>query len=571
MTLDLYDLYDLLLLTFGYWLIDGAIRRDGFVWVMSRVGVTQERFAAALWIVPCAVLAVFWRWESLPQAGVLRVFATAMTAFVAWKAATKDIDPVRGEGNDVPRLLLLVATLGCWWSPACLLITTFLLTTPFGLWQHHATMPMRMILAVLSFVCLSAGLSLTGLPFFQDTAALFFFLLTMQISHYLITALAKIMLGPKWTSWVTDNKIHHLAASAYSWGWARWFSWAQWRKVIDAIRVMERPMQFSAFTIELLAPLALLHPYAAMAFCVGWAGFHVGVFATSGLLFWEWILADLVMAYAIWMLPASVVSQVFGPIQVLIACVFMVLFPLRHKLWKPMPLGWWDTPLTQRVHWRAHGKSGEVYGVYNDFMCPHERIYGKVHGCFLAPRPVCTYHLGEVWKHELRDAIRAAGPDAQKLDGVRAEFGIDPRNEQMAAQHEAYLKAFFAALNKGARKHVLPSWLRWLKAPGGQLFHWGELPAFRGQEEVTKVTLHYREEYFDGEVLQCIHEEPVMEVVIDIEAAHEAVRELTPKEIDDYLLGLAAGKLIDLPGFGGGYVQGDDGKVRPITTQAATE
>jgi hypothetical protein len=207
-----------------------------------------------------------------------------------------------------------------------------------------------------------------------------------------------------------------MASSAYSWGRPRFLPWPAWRKAIHALARIEVPLQAAAFILELLSPLAFLNPGSAIGFCLAWAGFHPGVFAVSGLLFWDWILTDLALA----------------------------VFPLRHKLWKPMPLGWYDSPFTQRIHWRVRGLSGKLYGLYNDFMCPHERLYGKVNGCFLAPCPVITYHLGEVWKPELRDAIRAAN-------------------------HAAYLRRFFSALNRGARKHVLPRPLRWLKAPGDQV------------------------------------------------------------------------------------------------------
>jgi hypothetical protein len=395
---------------------------------------------------------------------------------------------------------------------------------------------------------------------YGGASALVFFLLVIAISHYFITGVAKCLLGPKWYSWAQDNRLHHIAASAYSWGWARFIPWTTWRKVIDGLKRVEKPLQWLAFGLELLSPLALLHPRAAMAFCLAWAAFHLGVFAFSGLLFWDWITADLALAYFIFSIPAAIAGPAFGPMAAATGLAFMLVFPLRHKLWKPMPLGWFDTPFTQRIHWRVRGLSRRIYGLYNDFMCPHERLYGKVHGCFLAPVPVITYHLGEVWKPELRDAIRAAGPDLERLEDVRRRFGIMPRCAEKTLNHRNYLRRFFYELNRGSRKWVLPRPLRWLKAPGDQIFYWGDHPPFRGQEKIALVTLHYREEYFDGQNLQRLREVDLMEIDIGAESPPDAVREPTPKEIDDFLLGFAAGKLIDLPGFNGGYVRGDDGK-----------
>ncbi|MEO1271539.1 MAG: hypothetical protein AAFX99_25885, partial [Myxococcota bacterium] len=429
-------------------------------------------------------------------------------------------------------------------------------------------------LAWMVLVCGVWGLGGAGLalPLGQNTAVLLWFVVTIQVSHYLITALAKMWLGPRVTSWVTDNTLHHLAASAYSWGWMRWLPWSRWRRVIAAVRMVEIPMQLAAFTVELLAPLALAHGWAAVGMSVVWSSFHVGVFALSGLLFWDWIVTNLAVAAALLWVPEQVWSTAFGGWQLLATLIFMVAFPLRHKLWTPMPLGWWDTPLTQRIHWVVTGGSGQEYALTNAFMCPHERLFGKVNGCFLAPEAVFTYHLGEVWKHDLRDAIREAGPDMERLKRVREKYGILPRSEALVANHVAYLTRFLGLVNRGVVKHALPQGLRWLKAPGGQIFYWNELPRFYGQERVVKVSLWYREEYFDGEELVRLTNTHVLDIDIDDSAADvEPVSAPSPKEMDDFLLDFAVGKLIDLPDFGEGYVKTDDGAARAVAAGSSPD
>ena len=562
MTVDGYDAANLLLMTAGYWLADRLIRQEVFVRALGRLGVRGERSIVLLIVLPLAAAAPFWSWSAMPGAESARFLTGVVAAFLTWKAATKDIDLVTGESHGLARILAIGCAVGVWWSPAFGVATALLLTTPFALWEHHSTLPMRILLAAVAFLVLSTGLA--GIAeLMADAAILFWFVLTIQISHYVITALAKGWLGPRWNSWHRDNRLHHIAASAYSWGWMRFVPWSSWRRVVHTVRRFERPMQAFVFAIEALAPLALLHPYLAVGMCVTWSSFHLGVFALSGLLFWDWILANLTVACAILLLPMGLTAEVFGPLQALVALLFMVAFPLRHRLWRPMPLGWWDTPFTQRVHWHAHGASGEAYGLYANFWCPHERLFGKVNACYLAPVPVMTYHLGEVWKHELRDALRAAGPDQAKLDVVRTEFGIEPRSDELAENHVDYIRRLFYELNHGAEKHVLPRWLRFLKAPGGQCFYWGDLPAYRGQENVAKVTLHYREEYFDGEHHLRLRDQKILEIPIDDSCAETPrVRAPTPKMIDDLLLEHARGKLIDLPSFGAGsFVKADDGKI----------
>lgn len=559
------------LLTASYWMIDQLVRQDRLGPMLAAVPGLGARAPGTLRMVPLLALAPLWSWSTLPEGEAVRLTAGVLCALLAWKATTKDIDIVTGEAWLLDRLVLVAAAVIVWISPAGVLAVAWGASRPFALWEHHSTLPMRALQAIGAWLVLGVGVAAAQasldlgaagptLDMARGSGTLWWFLVTMQVSHYLITALAKGWLGPKWYRWVTDNRLHHLAASAYSWGWARFVPWSTWWRVVRGVARVERPMQAAAFGVELLAPLALLAPEVAIGLAIVWSAFHLGVFALSGLLFWDWVGANLAIAVGLAASTDAALLGAFGPAPLGLAVVFLVLWPLRHKLWRPMPLGWWDTPLTQRMHWRAEGRSGQVYALTNAFLCPHERLFGKVYGCFLVPRPVFTYHLGEVWKHDLRDAIRAAGPDPVRLDAVRARYGILPRDPALSRAHVQYLTRFFQQLARGARKHVLPRGLRWLKAPGGQVFYWSDLPRYRGQEPIERVHVSYREEYFDGVELRRLCDTRVLTVEVG-EGVPDAppVRLPTPKMLDELLLGYAAGKLIDLPDFGGGFVAGDDG------------
>lgn len=559
---------ELTALTLSYWVLDVCVRRGTLVVGLERVGV--RRMAPVLVWAVCAVSSPLWTWERVPGGDALRWLGLALAGLVAWHGATRDIDVVTGRAHGLERWLALVAGVTSVYSPWLLLGAAVVLTRPLGMWQHHSTLPMRLVQALLGYV-LWAALSpvLLGRP--AALADFLWFGTVLQVSHYVITALAKGFLGPRWYSWPKDNRLHHIAASAYSWGWARFIPWSSWLRVIQAVRQVERPLQYVVFLLEGLAPLALLDVRLAIALSLAFAGFHLGVFALSGLLFWEWVAVDLLWAWLLWRTSSAEVAGAFGWLPLALGLLLMFALPLRHKLWKPMPLGWWDTPFTQRMHWRVYGPSGRAYGLYADFMDPHERIYGKVHGCFLSPVPVLTYHLGEAWRYQLRDGLRESAGDPTKIDALRQQFGIQPRDAVLAANHRAYLERFCWELNRGATKAVLPRWLRWCKAPGGQCYYWGDLPAYRRQEPIERVRVVYREEYFDGHELRLLHEETVLELEVpDSETRPPAAVEPTPKELDDHLMRFAKGRLIMLPGFGDGLVQGDDGQ-RAVVLDASED
>lgn len=527
---------------------------------------------APLWLawplaLSLAAAAPLWSWQLTAGAGAVRWLAVAVAGFLSWNAATRDYDPVAPEPVGVARVCLIVSAVVSAFSPAGLLLSAALLSGKFHFWQHHAAFPLRVLQALVAWVMLSTAcswvptatlLGATPLPDLSTAllAGLALFLVILMVSHYLITALAKGFLGPRPWSWMLENRLHYLAASAYSWGWARFVGWPVYRHLVAGVRHAERPLQVLVFSLEAASPLALVDQHVAFGFCLAFAGFHAGVCLLSGLFFWDWILTDLALAGLIWVLPPEVAEHAFGVVPFLVGCGVLAVFPLRHRLWTPMPLGWFDSPFTQRVRWLVTGQSGKNYGLYNDFMCPHERLYGKVHGCFAVSRSVLTYHLGQTYRLDLRDELVRAGPNLDELELVRERYGIRPRSAELTERHQKYLEAFFCALNRGATKAVLPAWARWLKAPGDQLFYWGDLPAYRRQEPVRSVRLAYREEYFDGrELIRLVDEELVSFAIPEV--ASDAV-EMSPRELDDYLLGLALGRLIELPKLGKRLLRADD-------------
>ncbi len=532
-----------LLLT--YWSVDQVLRREAGHRLLSRFWRPPAWLPLAGQLVAAAGVAWFWVWSDLPSGDLLRGGALLLAGLMTWKTVTEDIDVAAGGALWKGRGLLLVATAGVAWSPIFLVPALYAYTTLFRAWRHHATLPLRLLQALVAFGVTAAAFGAAGWPP-PDAGALLFFALLIQVSHYLITAFAKGLLGPHWYSWILDNRLHHLAASAYSWGWARFVPARAHRRFVRLLKTAERPLQAGAFGLEALVPLALLDPDLAVVFLVGLMVFQVFVFASSGILFWDWMVVNGGLVAAITLAPEAALAKVFGPHALVLGLALMFALPFRGKLWKPIPLGWWDTPLTQRVHWRVRGVSGRWYGLYNDFMCPHERLYGRIHGAFLVKTPLLTYHLGEVWKRELRDGIRAAQGDLTQLEPLRRRFGIVAYDAAMAAQHRTYLQTLFARLNAGARKSVLPRWLRWLKAPGGQFYYWGDLPAYRRQEPVSEVRMVYREELFDGQRFHVVQQREVDRVVVAAGAVPDAT-EVAEETLEAHLLRRANGTLVDVP------------------------
>lgn len=522
----------------GFWLVDQVLRlQRGLRAVPRRGGITQWRRVFVLLVIAAAG-SVFVTGADTPLGLPVRLLIDVVVGLLTWKHVTQDVDVVVGDSLIRERLLLVGLAVLSHFFPFFLLPWLFLLLHSFAGWTHHGTLPVRlvmMVLGTLALVVLPSKLApehaLSGR--FGVNEAFLVLLVACHVSHYVIPALGKMRLGSRPWSWVLENRLHAVSAGAYSWGWARFLPEKKAVAVLRALAPLDRPLQLLTLLLEFGAVFVLFHELAFYEIVAGLIGMHLVIFLTTGILFWEWMIVDATLCETVHLLGPESASLVFSP-QAGLACLAIVfLFPARGKLWRPVWLAWWDTPFTARVHWEVVGKSGKAYELYNDQLCPHERLYGRVHGYFLVDEPLITYHLGQVYpvevsEHhkksrvefetyeadELRDAVFATRGDRAALVALKAKHGAVRRDRTEEREHVRYLRRFLRAVARGERKHVLPRALRFLKAPGGQYYSWGALPAYRGQEPAKILRFRFRETFFDGERFVEVSDRVVREVVL---------------------------------------------------------
>lgn len=456
--------------------------------VSPAVRALARRRRVLLAVVISVALAIPAAFRPSPEPGPFRWFAISVIILLTWQGATSDYDvtePIAPQCLD-KRLLLLLAGASCVW-PAALLPWMTVYCGKLRGWKHHAMMPTRLLKAYLAwfFVAMCFGAACSGAP-------LLLVLGCVSLSHYVKPAWSKARLGPYPWSWAWENRTHYLMASAYSWGWARFIRAETVSRVLSRARVLDRPVNVLTMAVEASGLAAFLDRRLLITALVATALFNVVVALASGILFWENLGTNIAFAVTVTLLPDAEYDAAFGWPAALIALAVLVL-STADLLWQPWHLGWWDSPFTARVHWQVETASGARLGLYNDFMCPYEREYGRVLGYFLTDEPVLHGHLGIVWDRGLRDLLAQADGDRSRLRALKQTYGHVQADKQLAREHIAFLTGTFTQLNAGARKSPLPRSLRRLKAPGGQLYRWGDLPPYRGEEPVRRITIRYEE------------------------------------------------------------------------------
>ncbi len=431
----------------------------------------------------------------IPDPGGLWWLVAFLLGILSWRFGTTDFDVRRSEASQwTDRALLVGTAVAALVFAPVLLVWLAIVCGRLRGWTHHAMMPLRLLKAYLAwFVATAAATNIVDLgP--GERPALLFVMATVCLSHYLKPAWSKARLGPRWWSWAWENRTDFIIANAYNCGWARFLPDRVVTRVLRTMRPWVRVLNVATMAVEVSPLVAFLDRGVFVAVLAATVLFHVVVFLCAGILFWEGIATNAALATAVVFLPRSDTAPVFGPGAAAVAVTLMVL-TIPDLLWQPFHLGWWDNPVTTRIWWRVQTVSGRRYDLGNDFMCPFEREFGRWTGLFFVPEPV----LGDAgWgatlrDRDLRDRIRTVVGDLAGLDELKQSHGTLWWNEQQAEGHVRFLLAVFNRLNAGARKGPLPKRLRWLKAPGGQLFQWSDLPPYRGEEPVRRIVISCEE------------------------------------------------------------------------------
>ncbi len=444
-----------------------------------------------------ALGAIPWlQWAALDPAGNLRLVILGTMMIIGWNLSTRDIDLATGETYYKERLLLLASVAGACFSPFFIPLYLSLAFLHLRGWSHHQELGLRLLLffvAAGSSALLVSAFARSAPAFLSDD--IFIVLLIALASHFFAPGVAKLRIGPKPYTWVLEGRLSDLVASCFMWGWRPFYFKNWFAGYYRLIRKYEVPLQAGALLMELSAAWILLNVSLSVIILLLIILFLLSVFATTGLLFLEHIFICACFLGGIYLLPQESGGRIFNPLNGFFGALILSHLIFRYKLWRPKKLTWWNTPFVGIIELQVQGESGKWFRLSNDFMCPHERIFGQLFGISLSKERRITLHTGELKDYSLSNMIVQTNGDKAHLEFLKDNFGICHYDREKAAVYEKYMTAFISHYNLGWKKRVCP---KFLKFPGEQRYYDGEHPRFRGDEKIVKLKIFYKEEYYDG-------------------------------------------------------------------------
>lgn len=458
------------------------------------------------WLLPTGFLLRNWRrlrWTHLDSGPQLRLLVIAIATTLAWAFSTYGYNPYYGYTHFLDRAVLVLLGLAVWKNPAFTpafvlqaLVIIGQLRYPLEEldWTDKILLIDHLILFNAFLLVLPLGGKLGGLHYV-------FLASCLQISAYFWPGVGKIGMG-----WLGMNEVFALFIHTYTRGWLCFVDESTILGIGKLLRTVNGPILWTTVLVEVTAVLFFLHRRLPYALIAGWIGLHLAIFASSGILFWKWIVVDVALGLVLLRLRRSELRHpMFGLRPWALSLLLVIFAPLYFQ---PTMLAWFDTRYDVSYQLEVVGDSGTIFQVEPAFMAPYDLLFNQTRLWFLSPEPFLVRDYGATNDRDVFSAIR----DAKRWEAfqqLEAAKGVHRFNADRIDRFDHFVRMFFADLNERRDRWLPVNFL----APPLHITSCRRNP-YQMQEKAASVRVRIIRTHYDGEKIDRFDDRVIREVPI---------------------------------------------------------
>ncbi len=451
-------------------------------------------------------------WEHFQGYRGLRWVIMAIVACFVWAGTTFDYNMYLDQGHFLDRALLLIFGVLSWRSPLFIPFFTKMAIVMMREWSFpmfHDDFDWRAVTGVLvlfsGFVWLSF---LRGMR----TVHFVFGAICLIGSYYFYAGKAKLKFGPD-QAWLWENELSNLFVNSWVHGWVGFIpkdAVVWWANVLHWFDV---PFQLLTVFIEFGFLLVFVHPLLTRVMLFLAAAFHCGIFASAGIFFWKWIVADAMLFGFISRGGRKLWDEVFRYKAVQVFGVLVIIMSPYLGYFRPqIGVAWWDTPYNETYNIYVTGVSGKQYLMAAKQFTPLDTRLIQEDMNYLSTEHHLTGVYGTGYNYPLYKELYKleSADDAAKLRRTRGRNGY---NRAATVEFGNFVRQYLHNTNKaGGRKH---QWLGWIAKPE-HLMTWPVWTDYDYQEPVVHLEVWREATFFDRNDIVSWGETKLFETSIDL-------------------------------------------------------
>jgi hypothetical protein len=451
-----------------------------------------------------------WNWKHYQaEEGIdARYVVFALALILAWAFSLSEFNFYYNQGHYVDRLLLLVLAGLVLVNPIFATIFVVFAVTFVSQFNYPEILNYSWFDKTLLFkVLLLFGVfNIVGL-FVKFRPSHFVFLALCLIgSDYFLAGLSKLTIGNRVYDWVLKNQVHNLFVSSYVNGWVRFLDQPTVLPIAAGMKLFDIPLQLFTLAVELGGLLLVVGRRASILILYGAVLLHVGIFLSSGIFFWKWILLDLSLAILLWKNRHTLDALLFTKWNAILSLLVMLI---GYTFLSQTRAGWFDTRVNNFYEFEAVGEDGSVYNIPRGFWAPYDIPFAQDNFYFLNDDKVLAGTYGTQRDAGIAIAVNRAETVAE-IQALWEEYGRSRYSEAAAQTFDDFVRTFVRNANLRTGALTLPAFLR----PPHHITTFAPENAYEGQSPIQRIRVRYIETFYNGEEIIVLEDKVVREIEI---------------------------------------------------------
>jgi len=442
------------------------------------------------------------RWTQFENGRSLRLTIFFIALILAWAFATYDYNHFYNQAHYFDRFLLLLFAAFILLHPIFVpffvffaLIIARQFEFPLGSYSWTDKQVLFDILILFS--------TLLYVKLLDERVDRYFILLALCLftANYITSALRKLTLN-----WLVHNDLANLIVASFANGWFPSLPEKTVLQMAQLIHKLSPVLLFLTLIIEFSPIFTFFHHRLAIFILFGTMGLHTIIFLSSGIFFWKWMALALIFIVYLSRLEGEQITAVFNKKH---ATLSLILFLLAPIFFRPVYLGWYDTPLNNFYRLEAIGESGTVYEIGRNFMSPYDPIFAQNRFWYLNNTPLVVGTYGAT-------NILLIANHLEQIDSLAAllaledEYGQNYYDVAQGKQFEEFIKSYFAHLNENGRK-TIP--LNYLAAPQ-HIWSFARENSYQMQEPIKTIQVRLVKTLYHRDQIQTLSDEMIRQIEI---------------------------------------------------------
>lgn len=221
---------------------------------------------------------------------------------------------------------------------------------------------------------------------------LFLMFLGMIMSWYFLAGISKLNYN-----WLNLNITYNLFAIRLDYGWLSFLNFQTIEKLGALVLKYNYQIQIITLIIELVLPLIIIINKRILIFClISVIIFHLSVFALTGILFWQWIVIELLLIYINYRKSFTTSKPKY-----LFYCYYLFVLLIAKDYLGVIQLGWLDSTVVHKHKFILENKDGLKTNLNSTFFAPFHTSFSKDKFYFLDSTKIVSGTFGGIYRKNL--------------------------------------------------------------------------------------------------------------------------------------------------------------------------